>query len=114
MSVNSNSPPSGVTQGVQQKDGPIFVMQSMSAGNHGSNQFHERYMSNESLENDRNSTTSSTESPNSSGTQPRKVREKSKSILVSFQKITMLRINRYPKIIFIDMMQKNISHIKRF
>ena len=76
MSVNSNSPPSGVQQGVQQKDGggPIFVMQSMSAGSHGSNQFHERYMSNESLENDRNSTTSSTESPNSSGTQPRKVR----------------------------------------
>ena len=87
MSVNSNSPPSGVTQGVQQKDGPIFVMQSMSAGNHGSNQFHERYMSNESLENDRNSTTSSTESPNSSGTQPRKVRKKSDRIFVSFQKL---------------------------
>ena len=73
MSVNSNSPPSGVTQGVSQKDGPIFVMQSMSGG--GPNQFHERYMSNESLENDRNSTTSSTESPSSSGTQPRKVRK---------------------------------------
>jgi len=86
MSVNSNSPPSGVTQVVQQKD-PIFVMQSMSAGNHGSNQFHERYMSNESLENDRNSTTSSTESPNSSGTQPRKDHEfiptRSKTITAS-------------------------------
>ena len=64
-------------QSVQQNDdGPIFVMQSMSASSHphGSNHLHERYMSNESLENDRNSTTSSTESPNSSGIHHRKVR----------------------------------------
>ena len=74
MSVNNS--PTG-QQGVQTKDGgPIFVMQSMSAGSHphGTNHLHERYMSNESLENDRNSTTSSTESPNSSGNQHRKVR----------------------------------------
>ena len=73
MSVNNC--PTG-QHGVQQKDGgPIFVMQSMSAGTHGPNHLHERYMSNESLENDRNSTTSSTESPNSSGIHQRKVRK---------------------------------------
>ena len=73
MSVNDSPTGQPPIQGVQQKDGgPIFVMQSMS-GN-GTNHLHERYMSNESLENDRNSTTSSTESPNSSGAQQRKVR----------------------------------------
>ena len=73
MSVNDSPTGQPPIQGVQQKDGgPIFVMQSMS-GN-GTHHLHERYMSDESLENDRNSTTSSTESPNSSGTQQRKVR----------------------------------------
>ena len=46
---------------------PLFVMQSMQSPS-------ERYLSNESLENDRNSTTSSTESPNSGGVIHRKVR----------------------------------------
>ena len=89
MSVNNS--PTG-QHGVQQKDGgPIFVMQSckqrppwsrqtsptaaVAVGTHGPNHLHERYMSNESLENDRNSTTSSTESPNSSGIHQRKVRK---------------------------------------
>ena len=45
---------------------PLFVMQSMQSPS-------ERYLSNESLENDRNSTTSSTESPNSGGVIHRKV-----------------------------------------
>ena len=46
---------------------PLFVMQSMQSPS-------ERYLSSESLENDRNSTTSSTESPNSGGVIHRKVR----------------------------------------
>jgi len=47
---------------------PLFVMQSMQSPS-------ERYLSNESLENDRNSTTSSTESPNSGGVVHRKDHE---------------------------------------
>ena len=78
IKMSLNSSPTGQhqqQQGIQQKDGgPIFVMQSMSSGgSQPTNYLHERYMSNESLENDRNSTTSSTESPNSSGIQHRKV-----------------------------------------
>ena len=77
--MSDNNSPTEQQQPVPQTDGgPIFVMQNMSAGTHphGANYLHERYMSNESLENDRNSTTSSTESPNSSGIQHRKVRKR--------------------------------------